>query len=194
MFAPMILPLQLTCVLIVILFVVIVVSPLGRSTRRQRIGWFLLGSPFLFIAAILIVGFLVDAVRYRTFQYAQAADIRDPYVRLPKSATNVTVNKYASGHEARFSVTKAELLSWFDEEWKRVCVYSQPRNNADYQAGHPEASAQTGHTLDPRFETLGWEPLPDVVYFCGPVSGRGGGFTVYYSESRQLAYLRHAYW
>lgn len=191
MFAPMILPVQLTCIIFLILAVLVASWPGRAASRRRRIACFALLTPIAFIASCVGISVVVDAGRYGKFEYAKASQIRDSYIHLPPAATDITVLKSDSRHYARFTVEPDRFREWLDDEWIRAREFMTPVNSKPDYDSAPEVGREQ---FEAYFRESEWDFLPDLHEYRGPTSARGGGFTAYYSRSRQIAYLWEGYW
>ncbi|MBI1346100.1 hypothetical protein GC163_07405 [bacterium] len=194
MLKPMILPIQITT-LVVFLLAVGLYGFLRYRTKYQKSAAML--SVFFaiiaFIPALIATGFAVDAVRYGIFTYQTATQVQDPYVLLPASAKDITLHKYASGHEVMFSVSQAELVAWMVKVTQKLRGYNQNATSfvRDDTLSDPQIAGQFW-SLD--FGKLNWEYPPDVICYKGWHSQRGTGFDIWYSPSTQRAFIRASYW
>ena len=107
LFAPVVLPLQIT--FFVMLGLVVGLPFLYRRFTKHPVlaslgTCALLGFPMLFA-----IGSIVDSFRFGEFQHGDAKRLNDGYVQLPTDATEITLHKYASGHELKFKTTKAAI-------------------------------------------------------------------------------------
>lgn len=157
-----------------------------RFTKRPILAslaaCLLLGIPMLFL-----VGSIVDSIRYGEFYHPDAAQLNDGYVELPKDATDITLHKYASGHELKFTTNKASLEEWMADqrlEYSDATSFQLEDSRPDFQA----------EEFSLRFGELGWSFPVDAVVYRGWRSGRGGGFDVWFSETQQSACISGSYW
>ena len=146
-------------------------------------------SAVLAIPMLFAIGFIVDSIRYGEFNHADASKLNDGYVQLPVDATEITLHKYASGHELKFKTTKASLESWMAELTQKRRKYSDATAfefdvRSDFDSEH----------FNHLFGRHGWDYPADAVVYRGWRSGRGGGFDVWYSEVQQFAYISGTYW
>lgn len=183
MLAPAILPLQLTITLFLILGVVAIIVLPGRGySSRKVLASVCVGSIILFCPSCIGVSFIVDLFRYGKFNYSSPAEITDPYIRLPLSATDVTVFKYTSGHDARFAVSHDNLVEWVKDQHAKapnsVIKYSGPSHDP----------------IPAHFSNRGWIPVEHMEKHSGPYAPNGAGFSVWYSEQHGIAYLHAGYW
>lgn len=81
---------------------------------------------FLTVGVLCLICFLplcgaimrsMDAKRFGVFDYESFADVQDFRVEryLPPAATHITVDKYAQGFRARFTISRSDLDSFLDE-------------------------------------------------------------------------------
>jgi len=183
MFGPAILPVQLTVVFLLV-STLIAVAPLSRFGHRPRkiLRNSCFASIILFVPACLGIGFLIDLLRYGEFSFHTAAEVSDPYVKLPVEATEITLFKFASGHDVRFRISVADLKKW-------MAVASTDRNEGRFRI---DATSRPG--VPQLFQRHGWTVSDDVDFYQGTYSPRGAGFDVWYSPEQGVAYLHATYW
>lgn len=175
------LPLQITFwSLVVLAAMAFAVAPLLRLRRRVVAVAAIPTAAVLFLPLLLGVGEIVDRFRYGIFTYATATEAIDKYVSLPPEATSISVVRYASGHEARFSISEIDLRRW-------LRTLPPPDPTLTWLGTAQER-------LHRRIGAHGWAIPTDIEFFPGAVSARGGGQDVYYSPSQQLAFITAAYW
>ena len=183
MFAPAILPIQVAFLVLVVLAFMLPLL-LRRFTKHAvpiGCGLCLLGSlPILFG-----VGAIIDSIRYGEFNFENADRLNDGYVELPTDATNITLHKYASGHELKFSTNRQSLEKWMEDWVDRLSKFTD--------ATPFELGGSVGRFSD-RFGQHGWKRPSDTVVYRGWRSGRGGGFDVWYSEREKTAFISAGYW
>lgn len=179
MLYPLIFPLQLTAAFVVGTCVVLgVVLALKRVNAVKGVVAVIATLVLAPIPVLLATAWVVDMFRYGTFTYATASEITDGHVKLPPSASNITVVKYASGHQARFQVAEQELVAW-------LSTIPRPQGSAP-KYGPEDFSA--------RFAEYGWLPPADIRFLEGPRAANGGGFNVWFSPSAATAWLDAGYW
>lgn len=179
MFAPLILPFLLTALTVALVSLVAVgILPMyGYSIRKTVVSTFCV-SVILFIPFCVGISTIVDSLRYGTFSYRSAAEIRDPYVELPASATKITLVKYATGHFARFTAANDKIVEWL----------------AMKNAKKDDSPVALSTALPKGIGQMGW-PLYEVArLYRGPRTAWGGGFNVLYSPQQENAYLSADYW
>ena len=121
----------------------------------------------------------MDLVRHGRFWYQTAREIADSRVRLPPSATEITVFKYGSGHDARFTVSNDDLMEWLHNN-------QAERNHSKF-----------GLFIPAHFSKYGWPSGDDKVgmeEYTGPHAPNGAGFSVWYSRKNGIAYLHAGFW
>ena len=145
----------------------------------------------LFIPSCMVTSAIVDSVRFGVFNYETAREIGDFRVwrSVPMSATKITVQKYSSGHRARFSVTKAELLNWVDEIWKHAGPNTQFKREDIEKHVSPIA-----HSLEFAFLDLGSDLPTELIVYHGPVARNGASIRFWYDTATNTAYSRCSYW
>ncbi|MBS0266703.1 MAG: hypothetical protein JSS02_32545 [Planctomycetes bacterium] len=140
-------------------------------------------SAVLFIPSCFGISLLVEFVRNGRFTYQTAIEITDPKVKLPPSATDITLFKYASGHDARFKVSNADLSQWLES------------NQANRKENRPDGSF--GARVPAHFSKYGWpsnDDENDLEEYSGPIAETGAGFDIWYSPKNGTAYLHCGYW
>ena len=188
MFAPVFLPLQIT--FFVMLGLVVGLPFLFRRFTKHPVLASLGTSALLGFPMLFAIGSIVDSFRYGEFQHDDAKRLNDGYVQLPTDATEITLHKYASGHELKFKTTKASLETWMTELTNHRLKYM---NVTPFEPGdsHPNFDAKGFANL---FGRHGWQYPADAVIYRGWRSGRGSGFDVWYSDVEQSAYIHASYW
>ena len=188
MLGPVILPLQIT-IFVMITLIVTLPSVLRRYTKHPVLASFGI-SAVLGIPMLLAMISIVDSIRYGEFQYNDTKRLNDGYVELPSDASEITLHKYASGHELKFKTKKSSLESWMTELTNRRLKYTKatPFKLDDSRPKFDAAEFAS------RFGRHGWSYPPDAVIYRGWRSGRGGGFDVWYSEIDRSAYISSSYW
>lgn len=193
MFAPLILPLQFTCIAVpFLMFGVFAILMRRMKSQAKSIALTILIGCLLFVPALVVVGICVDAVRYGRFEYANGSQIRDPYVEIPQSATNITLHKSSMGHSVRFSIDEAALREWMDTVTKRRRKFA---NATPFERDEPLGNSTLAHRYWHQiFGQHGWAAPADVIRYKGWRSGRGAGFDVWYSPELHTAYIDAGYW
>lgn len=193
MFAPLILPFQITVVLFAVGMVVA-----ARSLRsRLRIVWLTLVPMLLFIPSCAGVMLIVDLVRYGRFDYASANEIpRDGYIHLPPTATKIELHRNGAGHWAKFVVSTEDLREWVREQRSCRPDLNSPRDDEWIvrRDSNPELQASNQKVFESRFPDTGWSYDPGMIEVHVTRSARGGGFTIWHIPSSGVTYLRASYW
>ena len=192
MFWPIVLPFQLTCLLLAVATCAVVWYAPRRNWKRSHVFFACIGMSFLlFVPACIGIGTVADHFRFGRFSHSNYDQINDFRVQryMPPAASNVDVDKYASGFRARYEISPDELDQWIDGLWQRYGDVSaisrdelerEPLDNLEY----------TSHV----FDGLPWQPKIGCEEISGPVAGNGAGFTVWYNRSDGIAYERAGYW
>lgn len=189
---PLVLPLQITCcILAVVIAAGTVVAPSLKRSRRKTFVVLTIVSFVLFIPSCAGVTAIVDAYRFGTFQYSAFGDLQDFRVEryIPKVARNITVNKYAMGHEAKYSIAESELKSYLDQLWD-----TYGKNSAIPRDQLNDGAVASADKLKAEFAGLNWPLLENAVELHSPVEGDGGGATYYFDKESSVVYHRAGYW
>ena len=188
MFGPVILPFFFTVFVLGVLFVGITYSLTQRSesvAAGMAVGFAV--CFLMFLPTIVVVGLLVDGVRYGEFSYATASQVRD--INMPDDATGIVIHRYASGHATRCVVTHASLKTWM------AGVTARRRSHSDatpfVQLEADDWRMHKGHW---EFDRYNWLRPGDVICYEGWHARTGAGFDVWYSPSQKTAYIRAGYW
>ncbi len=187
LFAPVVLPLQITFFVTVGLAIFL---PLAfRRFTKQPVLAAIGSCAILSLPILFLVGTIVDSVRYGEFHHADASKLNDGYVQLPPDAFDIILHKYASGHELKFKTTKASLESWMEKLTEKRRTFSDA---TQFELGEP--SEFEVREFEGLFGNHGWRYPEDSTVYRGWRSGRGAGFDVWYSESEQSAFIHASYW
>ena len=187
MFAPMILPLRLTLVLLATL--TLLLALLLRRKSRHPLFFAVATSVILFLPILFGAMTLTNHMLYGTFEFEEAGEVRDAYVQVPDTATDLVVHRYSSFHAVRFRVGADELTVWMDElfQERQQTSDTRPFVLSETTAGQTDEF----HNL---FGGFGWTPPDDILVYRGWRSARGGGFDVWYSQKDRVAYMYVTYW
>jgi hypothetical protein len=179
-----ILPFKLTVAVLLVLAVgAVILLPRYGHPRRKVVLNSCIMSVALFIPSCLGIELLMDLARHGKFSYRSAGEITDPHVRLPTSATEITVFKYGSGHDVRFSVSNDDLMEWLQ--------------NHRAERGDKRPDSTFGAIVPAHFSKYGWpfnDDKEDLEKYNGPPAPNGAGFTVWYSRNNGIAYLHRSFW
>lgn len=189
---PIILPFKITaCVLLALIVLATLASPLVKWRRAPTFFVVTLLSFFAFIPSCATVMHFVDAKRFGVFDYASFNDVDDFRVEryLPPAATSITVDKYAQGFRARFTISQTQLDAYLDSVWDSYGDRSVVKRREMSSMDIVDAES---HVL--YYGDLGWPHLEDATEFFGPTAANGAGFSVWYSPSKGVAYQRGSYW
>lgn len=192
MFWPVVLPFQITLVIMGAL--VLVRTRMAASHGRRPVGTFVMttGLAMLcFIPSCAGIAFLVDTQRFGIGHYPTPDAIWNFHAPglIPKSATEITIDKFASGHRAKFKISKSDLESWLDEIWKEYGGFSVIQREL-----RDNRTVVTADDFPAEFRVYDWKPVAETTLYGGPISARGGSFEIWYSPSDGIAYQRCSYW
>lgn len=192
---PVVLPFQITVVLIaVVVGLAMALARRWKWNRLQALSVSALCGCLAFVPVMIGVAIVVDAWRFGLFRHAAFSEVRDFRIEryLPPMATEITLDKYASGHCARYSIRETELVAFVDDQWG---AYSQrtalPSSRRD--ASRLAASYDLDR-LRHDFERLGWSLSDGTIVLVGPRAANGAGATYCYDRRTGLAYHRAGYW
>lgn len=192
MFWPVVLPFQITLVIMGVL--VLVRTCLAAIHGRRPVGTFVMATGLAmlcFIPSCAGIAFLVDTQRFGIAHYPTHDAIWNFHApkSIPKEATEITVDKFASGHRARFKISKSDLERWLDEIWKEWGDSSVIKREV-----LDDRSVVTADDFPKEFIAYDWKPVAETTLYGSPFSARGGGFEIWYSPSDGIAYQRCSYW
>ncbi len=194
MFWPLVLPLQLTALLMGILSVAFIwVSLRCKWPRGVLVLGLLIGVPILSLPSCLVIAGIVDQFRFGMFKYPDFPSIRDFRVEryMPPTATNIDVFKHfnGNGYRASFTISKPDLDSWHNSVWVSYGQLSIDRRPKDDMLSSADISE-----FDRWFAEFGWTQPRDLVTYNGPRALNGAFYTIWYSPSEQKAFLTSGYW
>jgi hypothetical protein len=133
------------------------------------------------------VKYILDPFRFGVFQYPDFAAVDDWRVEryMPDAATEITMEKpaHGNGFRAKFQIAPDDFEAWFDRSWAE---------GKEYSVFTREEAQEVSDS--PRFAELGWPEIQDAKLYVGPCEDDGGGYTIWYSESRGIAYEQAGYW
>lgn len=196
MFAPVVLPFQITAAIFGIAVIVIFMF----LRRGKAIASALLGATLLFVPSCTGIMLVVDQFRYGRFEYATEAEVPDDgYIELPPTARDIVLYRDGVGHRARFTVTTDELRSWVEQmrSLRSDLNSSGNGNKSPMQAPEifrEEMHRQNSERFSNQFPDTGWTYEPGMVELRVMRSDRGGGYTVWHVPDKDVAYLRAYYW
>jgi hypothetical protein len=189
---PLVQPFLITCcICAVVVAAGVAIAPYLKRSRKKT---------FVALTALSFVGFIpscvgvttiVDSYRFGTFQYSTFEELRDFRIEryIPKEARTITLNKYASGHRAKYTVSEIELKAHLDHLWAKAgqhSVISREKPNVGALSSADQMQAEFGD--------LNWPILQNAVELHSPVAGNGAGATYYFSKETSMVYQRAGYW
>jgi len=120
MFWPVILPFQVTC-WVLLLFVVLstVLAPIVKWKRVSMFAVSVLLGCVGFIPSCVAVEVVIDSQRFGDFYYKSGSEVNDFRVEryLPPAARNIHLYQGGGGFCAKYTISKADFLSYFDRLW-----------------------------------------------------------------------------
>jgi hypothetical protein len=189
---PIVLPFQITSgILAALVAVGTVINPIRKWGRPKTFAVLTIVAFVLFIPSCIGVNTIVDAYRFGTFQYASFDELQDFRIErfVPSTARNITVNKYAMGHKAKYTISESELKSYLDQLWD-----AHGEKSAIARKDLKDQSVVTPETIKTNFAGLDWPALENAVEYHSPVESDGGGATYYFSRELSVVYHRAGYW
>ncbi len=194
MYASLVVPFQITFGLAVVSF--ILMPLLGKKIfgLKKRIS-FLRSALIvvgLFIPSCIGIKKIVDPFRYGTFSYSTHEEIDNWRIRhwMPPAATDVVVHNNEMGHHAQFTVDKNALMEWLPQLCKE---YAFCKEIIGPQVLETTDSVKNGN-ISYLFHDNVWKYPEDSVGYGVILRGDGAGFSIWYSESLNVAYLDAWYW
>jgi hypothetical protein len=113
-------------------------------------------------------------------------------VTIPKSATEITLNKRSYGHRIRFHVEESKLLEWMSDV---AIQHASDDKIAMFTLDESTDSNQMENYLwHSSFGDLSWTMPDDLVRYDGYHSRRGAGIDVWYSPKLKVGFARCNYW
>ena len=192
MFWPIVLPFKITFwVFVGIVTVLTVLSPAMKWKRGKTFLMTSLLAILAFVPSCTGVMAVVDAQRFGVFHCDSYAEVQDFRIEryLPKSAQKITLDKFASGHRAKYAITQPELVSYLDALWIEAGNRSAI-SREDLDDGSEVSAEQVARD----FEGLDWSAPSTAIKFHSPVESDGGGATYYFDPAANVAYHRAGYW
>jgi len=190
---PLILPFQITCVVLTTIVIALtVIAPWLKWRRAKTFLNSTIVALLLFVPSCTALQVVVDRIRFGHFEYASFADVQDFRAKryLPPSATEIKMYKTSNGYFAWYHVSKAELHSFLDNLWNEHGTVSiAKRSELD-----GEGLTVPQRELPAEFSTFGWTPLAKGAKFHSPVEPDGGGAVYYFDEQAGIVQQRTGYW
>ncbi len=191
MFWPIVLPFQITVVLVILLVgTLTVVAPRLKWNRVKTFSIASASAFFLFVPACIGIHYIADVFRFGEFHYTSYADVNDFRVErtLPPGARNITLVKYASGFEAKYSISESDLKSFLDLLWEQFGEHSAvERENPDWKVRRYDP-------MELVYLSNRWALPLAMIPLSTPRAANGAGATIYYDPVNQIAYHRAGYW
>lgn len=187
-------PFKVTCLVIVGLIVSCTLcAPLLGGRRPRTLRWSVVIGILLFVPSCQGIMKVIDASRFGGFAHPDFDSVKNERVArwLPSTATDITTYCRRAGHDARFSVSPDDLTTWFSD-YRAKFGWQEP--DESFVLGRPILKRDGSEIFDYFFSQHNWECPPEFSEFHCAVAENGAGFTIYYSKSQQVAYLRCGYW
>jgi hypothetical protein len=193
MFWPVVLPFEIAFwTLATVVAVITAMAPL----LKWRLGKTFLISSSLAIAAFIpsctAIMFVVDEIRFGTFEYATFEEVNDFRAEryLPTAATAILMQKHANGYLARYSISGSDFHAFLDNLWQEYGRHSTIERGKMLGEGLPAAR----EIQEAFFSELGWKPLEDATLYYSPSEADGGGATYFFDSNTGVAMQRTGYW
>jgi len=117
---PLVLPFQITISLLMALVVLLTaLAPIVKWKRGKMFGISLAFGCLAFIPSCMGIMAIIDSRRFWILKYDFAPEVNGFRVarHLPAKARNISLRKFPAGHCAKYSISKADLLSYLDALW-----------------------------------------------------------------------------
>src|SRR5262245_2312760 len=74
-----------------------------------------------FLPVVIATGTILDKLRFGVFQYETFAEVNDVRIEryLPPKARQITVDKFAQGHRAKYTISESDLMAFLDGLWTK---------------------------------------------------------------------------
>ena len=194
MFWPLILPFQITLVLMIPLFIIVLlIGSRWKMPTLTRVYAAICLPLALFIPSCAAVSYVVDYYRFGLFHYDSFDAINDFRIEryMPPAATDITVFKHygGNGYRARFTINPKDFEDWHNDFWVAYGKFSNfQRDNDDGLV----ASDTNGFQY--LFGEFKCSMPSDSVQYHSPIAANGSHYTVHFSPSQQIAFLTGCYW
>lgn len=192
MFWPVVLPFQITIALLaVFVFASTAFAPTIKWKPSRMFAISLGIGCMAFVPSCVIIETVIDSQRFGTFQYASASEVNDFRVEryLPPRATNITLKKNGSGYCAKYTISKADLVSYLDAVWGTYGKLSTtPRDRLRNGVEIPQGFH------DSRLADSNWTMISNPIVFDSPDQGNGAGATYYFDPATDTVHQVADYW
>lgn len=189
---PIVLPAQITLAIMTTFVVAATVVAALLRSKPGTVFWYGSGIAFVvFIPSCTGLMSVLDARRFGVFHYASYSDVQDFRIKqfLPPAAKAITLERTVAGHQARYTISKAELLVFLNELWNTYGKYSAIPDG-HFGDGTPLKTADFQH----EFDDLDWPPLQNAVRYYSPAESDGAGAAYYFDPTTGTSYHRAGYW
>jgi len=168
-----------------------VVAPLFRWRVGKTLAISTLLAFIAFIPSCATIMTVLDARRFGVFHYDTYAEVNDFRIEryLPPAARDITLDKFAMGHRAKYTITETELRDYLEQLWLEAEGHS-----AITREELEDDEAATFDEFSYRFEGLNWTPLEKAFEFHSPVQSDGGGANYFFDPTSNTVYQHAGYW
>ena len=191
MFWTIILPFNLAVLILAAMVAFFTVfAPTFKWSRRKAFAITTVLAVVAFIPSVAAIMSIVDSYRFGLFHYKAFSDVKDWRVEryLPTTAQSITVEKYAQGHRAKYSISEPDLLEFLDELWDKYGERSRMSRDDLHSDSHVTEDQHK------QFGDLGWPVLENAIELHSPVKSNWAGATYYFDRDTGTAYHRAGYW
>ncbi|SIO26272.1 hypothetical protein SAMN05444166_3322 [Singulisphaera sp. GP187] len=191
---PLALPFKITIALLMALVALLTaLAPIVKWKRGKMFKISLACGCLALIPSCMGIMAIIDSQRFGTFQYNSGSEVNDFRVEryLPAKARNITLKKISAGHWAKYSISKADLLSYLDAIWDRYGEYSVTSRD---QLHDGEPVSVDSIDYDRMFADLKWPALKNPIEFHSPIGKDGDGAIYYFDATTETVYHRAGYW
>lgn len=189
---PLVLPVQITIALLASQVALLTaLAPIVNWKRGKMCGISLAFGCLAFIPSCTGIMAILNSQRFGIFQYNSVSEVNDVRVAryLPAKARNISLKTYPAGHCAKYSISKADLLSYLDGLWDKSGQHSAISRDQLHD-GEPVSADSIDHV----FADLTWPALKNPIEFHSPIEHDGGGATYYFDATTETVYHRAGYW
>ncbi len=189
---PIVLPFKITfCIVAGFVTAAVLLSPLFK----WKLGKTVLVSVFIGLLAFAPIcagiGSILDSRRFGVFHYDTYSEVQDFRIEryLPPKAREITLDKSAMGHRAKYSITFDELTEYLDALWIKSNGRSAvPRDQLN------DGEKETSDRFEHRFEGLDWAMPETALHFHSPVQSDGGGADYFFDAKTNTVFQHAGYW
>jgi hypothetical protein len=189
---PFVLPLKITFYLMTGLVALLTVcAPIMKWKRATVFAYSTSVACIAFIPSCTGIKELIDAHRFGVFHYESFTEVQDMRIErfLPPKSRDITLEKNAMRHRAKYSLSEPDLKAYLDEQWDKYGEYSA--SSRDQLRDGESVSAEEFADI---FGDLGWPPPRNITQMHSPMEADGGGATYYFEPGSGTVFHRAGYW